>query len=126
MILGIGTDIIQISRIERLIHRFPDRFIQKILTPVERLYCGEDSRKVAKRYALKEATLKALGTGLAGGISWHDLETNHLPSGQPVIKLSGVALEIAARLAQAATPVVHVSATDDGDIAQAFVIITCE
>jgi holo-[acyl-carrier protein] synthase len=128
MILGLGSDSIDIRRIERSIDRYGDRFIDRIFTGIERR--KSDRRRLraasyAKRFAAKEACAKALGTGLAAGVFWRDMGVVNLQSGKPTMELTGGA---AKRLA-AITPPGHsaridVSITDDFPIAQAIVIIS--
>ena len=127
MILGIGTDLANIERIEATLARFGDRFRNRVFTGCEQAK-AEARRNVAatyaKRWAAKEACSKALGTGLRMGISWKDMAVSNLHSGQPVMHLTGWAAD---RLAQM-TPdghraVVHVTLTDDHPWAQAFVVI---
>lgn len=127
MILGIGTDLANIERIAATLERFGDRFRNRVFTPVEQRKA--EARKdvagtYAKRWAAKEACSKALGTGLRMGISWRDMAVTNLPTGQPVMHLTGWAAE---RLSQM-TPegyeaIVHVTLTDDPPWAQAFVVI---
>lgn len=127
MILGVGTDLANIDRIAATLARFGDRFRNRAFTPTEQRK-AERRKDVAgtyaKRWAAKEACSKALGTGLRMGISWKDMAVSNLPTGQPVMELSGWAKE---RL-DAITPpghsaVVHVTLTDDHPWAQAFVVI---
>jgi holo-[acyl-carrier protein] synthase len=128
MILGLGSDSIDIRRIERSIDRYGDRFIDRIFTGIERR--KSDNRRLraasyAKRFAAKEACAKALGTGLAGGVFWRDMGVVNLQSGKPTMELTGGAAE---RLA-AITPAGHsaridVSISDDFPMAQAIVIIS--
>ena len=127
MILGIGTDLANIERIERTLDRFGARFKTRVFTEVEQ--AKAERRKdvagtYAKRWAAKEACSKALGTGLAMGISWKDMAVSNLSTGQPVMEVTGWAAE---RLAQM-TPeghraIIHVTLTDDHPWAQAFVVI---
>ena len=127
MILGIGTDLANIERIAGTLERFGDRFRTRVFTDAERRK-AEARRDVAgtyaKRWAAKEACSKALGTGLRMGIAWRDMSVRNLPTGQPVMELTGWAAE---RLAAMTPPghraVVHVSLTDDHPWAQAFVVI---
>ncbi|RDI59860.1 holo-ACP synthase [Microvirga subterranea] len=127
MILGIGSDLCDIRRIERSLERFGDRFTHRIFTEGERARSDRRAARApsyARRFAAKEACAKALGTGLSHGVFWRDMEVVNLRTGQPTMKLSGGALE---RL-RALTPpgheaVLHVSLTDDPPLAQAFVII---
>ena len=127
MILGIGSDLCDIRRIERSIERFGDRFIHRIFTEGERARSDRRAARgpsYARRFAAKEACSKALGTGMNGGVFWRDMEVVNLPGGRPTLRLTGGALE---RL-RAMTPpgheaVIHVSLTDDPPMAQAFVVI---
>jgi holo-[acyl-carrier protein] synthase len=131
MIIGIGSDIIDIRRIEQTLARFGDRFTHRIYTERERARAERrpDQRAAtyAKRFAAKEATAKALGTGLKQGVFWRDMGVANLPSGQPTMKLSGGA---ARRLEQLTPPAhiahIHVSLTDDYPLAVGFVIISAE
>src|SRR5260370_10158311 len=92
MILGVGSDLIDIRRIEQAIERFGDGFLDRIFTEVERRRC--DRRGItrgasyARRFAAKEAAAKALGTGFRGGVFWRDLGVGNLPSGQPNLRLT--------------------------------------
>lgn len=128
MILGIGSDLANIDRIAAVLDRHGDRFRNRVFTPTEQAKAESRARAVAatyaKRWAAKEACSKALGTGLRMGISWRDMAVTNLPTGQPVMHLTGWAAE---RLAQM-TPLghealVHVTLTDDHPWAQAFVVI---
>ncbi len=127
MILGVGTDLCNIERIEGTLARFGDRFRQRVFTETElrkaRSRQGE-AATLAKRWAAKEACSKALGTGLRMGIAWRDMAVSNLPSGQPVMAVTGWAADRLARM----TPldheaVIHVTLTDDHPWAQAFVVI---
>ena len=127
MILGIGTDLANIDRIAATLERFGDRFRQRVFTPEELARAArrrDEAGTLAKRWAAKEACSKALGTGLAMGISWKDMAVSNLPTGQPVMALTGWAAE---RLAAMTPPgheaIVHVTLTDDHPWAQAFVVI---
>jgi holo-[acyl-carrier protein] synthase len=127
MILGVGTDLANIDRIAGTLARFGDRFRNRVFTDEERARAakrGDDAATYAKRWAAKEACSKALGTGLAMGISWRDMWVTNHPGGQPVMHVSGWAAE---RLAAMTPPgheaVIHVSLTDDAPWAQAFVVI---
>ena len=128
MIIGIGSDLIDITRIAATIQRFGDRFLDRIFTPVERARSERRRLSVesyAKRFAAKEACAKALGTGFRRGVFWRDMGVVNLPSGRPTLELTGGALQ---RL-QAITPAGHLaridlSITDEPPLAQAFVIIT--
>ncbi len=127
MILGIGSDLCDIRRIENSLSRFGERFTQRIFTPGEQAKSDRRATRAAsyaRRFAAKEACSKALGTGIRSGVFWRDMEVVNLPSGRPTMRLTGGA---AARLAQMVPPgheaVVHVSLTDDPPLAQAFVVI---
>lgn len=127
VILGIGTDLANIDRIAGTLERFGDRFRQRVFTPTELAKAArrkDEAGTLAKRWAAKEACSKALGTGLAMGISWRDMAVGNLRSGQPVMDLTGWAAD---RLAAMTPPghhaVVHVTLTDDHPWAQAFVVI---
>jgi holo-[acyl-carrier protein] synthase len=127
MILGVGTDLANIERIERTIARFGARFLDRVFTGTEQTRAERRAERVAtyaKRWAAKEACSKALGTGLRMGIAWRDMGVSNLPTGQPVMHLTGWAAE---RLAAMTPPghraIVHVSLTDDHPWAQAFVLI---
>ena len=130
MILGIGSDLIDIRRIEQTITRHGDRFIDRIFTDVERAKAERRANRIdtyAKRFAAKEACAKALGTGLRARVLWRDIGVVNLPSGRPTMRLTGGALE---RL-KAITPAGHearidLTITDEYPIAQAFVIISAE
>ena len=127
MIIGIGTDIIDIRRIEKSVERFGERFLNRVFTEGERAKAEKRRRRVdtyAKRFAAKEACAKALGTGIYRGVAWRQIEVVNLPGGRPTLKLNGPALERLHALTPAAmTPQIHVTLTDDHPWAQAFVII---
>ena len=128
MILGIGSDMIDIRRIEQVIERYGDRFLDRIFTNAERRKCdrrANRSASYARRFAAKEACSKALGTGFRDGVFFRDMGVVNLPSGKPTLKLTGGALK---RL-QAITPPgcevqIDLALTDEGPYAQAFVIIS--
>ena len=95
MILGVGSDLIDVRRIERTIERHGERFLGRIFTPIERAKAEGRARRIetyAKRFAAKEACAKALGTGLRAGVFWRDMGVVNLPSGRPTMKLTGGAL----------------------------------
>lgn len=134
MIIGIGSDLIDIRRIAATLDRHGDRFINRIFTETER---KRSERKAtakmgraasyAKRFAAKEACAKALGTGFRAGVYWRDMGVVNRPSGEPTMALTGGAAERLARIIPAGyKPVIHVSLTDDDPLAQAFVIISAE
>ncbi len=128
MILGIGSDICDVRRIAQVIERHGDRFLQRVFTPVERARAERRRNRIetyAKRFAAKEACAKALGTGLRAGVWWRDMGVVNLPSGRPSMELTGGAK----RRLQAITPPGHearidLTITDEGPMAQAFVIIS--
>jgi holo-[acyl-carrier protein] synthase len=128
MIIGLGSDIVDVRRIERAIDRHGKRFLDRIFTPAERAKAEHRVRRAetyAKRFAAKEACAKALGTGLRAGVFWRDMGVVNLASGGPTMRLTGGALK---RL-QAITPQgcearIDVTLTDEGPMAQALVIIS--
>ena len=128
MILGIGNDLIDITRIEATLNRFGDRFVDRIFTEIEREKSDRRAARAAsyaKRFAAKEACSKALETGLRKGVFWRDMGVINLPGGKPTMRLTGGA---AARLAQL-TPdgmeaVIDLTITDEPPLAEAFVIIS--
>lgn len=127
MILGIGTDLANIDRIQKTIDRFGQRFKDRVFTNIEQNK-AEKRKDVAgtyaKRWAAKEACSKALGTGLAMGISWKDMSVLNLKSGQPTMELTGWAAKKMVDMTPGGhKAVVHVTLTDDHPWAQAFVVI---
>jgi holo-[acyl-carrier protein] synthase len=123
MIIGIGTDLVEIDRIKRSVDRFGQRFIDRIFSPVEYDYCIkylEIAPCLAKRFAAKEALVKALGTGMREGIWFRDITITNNNLGNPSIALTGMA---ASRLADLDLVRIHLSLSDDGGFAQAFVIL---
>lgn len=130
MILGIGNDIIDITRIEKTIETYGDRFIQRIYTDVEQQRSDRRHQRAAsyaKRFAAKEACAKALGTGIAKGVFWRDMGVVNLESGRPTMELSGGALaHLEAMVPSGQVPVIHITITDDYPMAQAFVIISAQ
>ncbi|HYW60623.1 MAG TPA: holo-ACP synthase [Xanthobacteraceae bacterium] len=128
MILGIGTDLVDIRRIEQVIARHGERFIDRIFTEVERARAERKANRIetyAKRFAAKEACAKALGTGFRQGVFFRDMGVVNLPSGKPTMHLTGGAL---ARL-RAITPAgfeaqIDLAITDEYPLAQAFVVIS--
>ena len=127
MILGIGSDLCDIRRIERSLSRFGERFTRRIFTPGEREKSDRRAARAgsyARRFAAKEACAKALGTGLRAGVFWRDMEVVNLSSGRPTLRLTGGALERLREMTPPGhEPVLHVSLTDDPPLAQAFVVI---
>ncbi len=127
MIIGLGSDLIDIRRVEKSLARFGERFTQRIFTEIEQ--AKSDRRKeraasYAKRFAAKEACAKALGTGLARGVFWRDMGVVNLPGGKPTMNLTnGAAKRLEAITPPGCRAVVHLTITDDFPLAQAFVII---
>ena len=127
MIIGIGSDLIDIRRIERSLERHGQRFIQRIYTDLEQARSeGRRARAAsyAKRFAAKEACAKALGTGLAQGVFWRDMGVVNLASGKPTMALTGGAAARLNKILPAGhRAAIHLTITDDFPLAQAFVII---
>ena len=127
MILGIGTDLANIERIEKTLARFGDRFRDRVFTPEEQRRAAsrvQEAETYAKRWAAKEACSKALGTGLRMGISWKDMAVANLRTGQPTMSLTGWAADRLHHMTPAGhTAVIHVSLTDDHPWAHAMVLI---
>lgn len=127
MIVGIGSDIADIRRIEATLERFGDRFVQRVFTEIEQAKSErrrDRAASYARRWAAKEACSKALGTGLRMGVAWREMGVVNLPSGQPTLHLEGGAAQRLARLIPPGlAPRLHVTLTDDPPYAQAFVII---
>lgn len=129
IVLGLGSDLCNIERIQASIDRFGDRFVRRIFTDTE--IAKADRRELtrtatfAKRFAAKEACAKALGTGIRRGVFFRDMGVVNLPSGQPTLKLTGGAAErLAAMTPTGMTPDIHLTITDDHPWAQAMVLIT--
>ena len=127
MILGLGSDLSDIRRIQASLDRFGDRFRERIFTELER---NRSERKAdaaasyAKRFAAKEACAKALGTGMRCGVFWRDMGVINMRSGQPTMALTGGALTRLHEMTPAGMKaVIHLTLTDDHPYAQAFVII---
>lgn len=130
MIIGLGSDLIDIRRVEKSIERFGERFTHRCFTDVER--AKSDGRKnraasYAKRFAAKEACSKALGTGLANGVFWKDMGVVNLPGGKPTMILTGGAAERLSEMMPADhEAAIHLTITDEYPYAQAFVIIEAQ
>jgi holo-[acyl-carrier protein] synthase len=127
VILGLGSDLSDIRRIQDSLDRFGDRFKQRVFTELERTRSdrkADAAASYAKRFAAKEACAKALGTGMRRGVFWRDMGVVNMRSGQPTMALTGGAAE---RLKEMTPPgmkaVIHLTLTDDHPYAQAFVII---
>ena len=127
MIIGIGSDLSDIRRVEATLARFGDRFTHRVFTEIERTRSDRKPGRAAsyaKRFAAKEACAKALGTGMRRGVFWRDMGVVNMRSGQPTMALTGGALSRLEALTPAGTrAVIHLSLTDDHPYAQAFVII---
>lgn len=127
MILGIGSDLCDIRRIEKTLARHGDRFTDRLFTDVERKRAEGRvgaAATYAKRFAAKEACAKALGTGIKRGVFWRDMGVVNQRSGQPTMHLTGGAAErLAQMLPSGHAAVIHLSITDDFPYAQAFVVI---
>lgn len=128
MIIGIGSDLIDIRRVEKTLERFGDRFVKRVFTDVERERSDRRANRAAsyaKRFAAKEACSKALGTGIRMGVNWREMGVVNLPSGQPTMKLVGSAAERLTSLTpNGLIPRIDVTITDDYPLAQAFVVIS--
>ncbi|MEE9314900.1 MAG: holo-ACP synthase [Rhizobiaceae bacterium] len=127
MIIGLGSDLIDIRRIEKSLEKYGDRFINRIYTDIEKAKSeGRNQRAAsyAKRFAAKEACSKALGTGIAKGVYWRDMGVVNLPGGKPTMALTnGAFAHLEKIIPEGMKPVIHVTITDDYPLAQAFVII---
>jgi len=127
MILGIGTDLANIERIQGTLDRFGDRFRNRVFTDIEQTKAErrqDTAGTYAKRWAAKEACSKALGTGLRMGISWKDMAVSNLRTGQPRMKVTGWAAERLSEMTPEGMEAhIHVTLTDDHPWAQAFVVI---
>jgi holo-[acyl-carrier protein] synthase len=123
MVLGVGTDLMEIERIRLSIARFGDRFLRRVYTPREIAYCQRkknSAESFTARFAAKEAGAKALGTGISRGVSWLELEVLRAPSGQPRLELSGRAAQRASELG---VNTISLSLTHSRDTALAVVIM---
>src|SRR5262252_800436 len=128
MILGLGSDLIDIRRIEKTLERHGERFIARVFTDIERAKSDKRAQRAAsyaKRFAAKEACAKALGTGLNRGVFWRDMGVVNLPGGKPTMRLTGGALKrLEAMTPPGMKPQIDLSITDDFPLAQAIVIIS--
>ena len=127
MIVGLGNDLCDISRVQQVLERYGDRFTNRCFTEIERRKSDRRAQRAAsyaKRFAAKEACSKALGTGISWGVYWRDMGVVNLPSGKPTMQLTNGAAKALARLVPPGhTPHIHLTITDDAGLAQAFVII---
>ncbi|MDH3197005.1 MAG: holo-ACP synthase [Candidatus Krumholzibacteria bacterium] len=122
MIRGIGIDTIELERVGRVLERYGERFLGRILTEGERAYVArwaDPVPRVAGRFAAKEACMKALGTGWSRGVRWRDIEVARHPSGKPVVRLHGEARRV---LASLGATEIHCTITHSRDHAMAVVI----
>ncbi|MEP3439281.1 MAG: holo-ACP synthase [Hoeflea sp.] len=127
MIIGIGSDLIDIRRIEKTLERHGERFTHRCFTEVERAKSDRRAARAAsyaKRFAAKEACSKALGTGLSQGVFWRDMGVVNMPGGKPTFRLTGgAAVRLDKIIPDGMDAVIHLTITDDFPLAQAFVII---
>lgn len=128
MIIGIGSDLVDIRRVERTLERFGDRFIERCFTDIEREKSERRRQRAAsyaKRFAAKEACSKALGTGFRKGVFFRDMGVVNLPGGKPTMALTGgAAARLAELLPPGATARIDVTITDEPPLAQVFVLIS--
>lgn len=128
MIIGMGSDLTDIRRIEKVIGKHGERFLERIFTDAERARAERRAKRIetyAKRFAAKEACAKALGTGMRGGVWWRDMGVVNMPSGRPTMRLTGGAL----RRLEAITPAgcearIDLTISDEWPLAQAIVVIS--
>ena len=127
MIIGIGSDLIDIRRVERTLERHGERFIARIFTEIERAKSERRAARAAsyaKRFAAKEACAKALGTGMSRGVFWKDMGVVNLPGGKPTMNLTnGAANRLQSMIPAGHKAAIHLTITDDFPLAQAFVVI---
>tara|TARA_B100000700_G_scaffold215366_1_gene236687 strand:- start:216 stop:617 length:402 start_codon:yes stop_codon:yes gene_type:complete len=130
VIIGIGSDLIDIRRIQKTLERFPGKFEQRCFTEIEREKSDRRRNRAesyAKRYAAKEACSKALGTGFRRGVFWSDMGVVNLPGGKPTMELTGGALKRLSEITpDGMVAKIDVSITDEFPIAQVIVIISGE
>jgi len=128
MIIGIGSDLIDIRRIERTLERFGERFLERVYTDVERTKSDRRANRAAsyaKRFAAKEACSKALGTGFRRGVYWRDMGVVNLASGKPTMQLTGgAARRLDELMPDGMAAQIDLTITDDHPLAQAIVIIS--
>ncbi len=123
MILGTGIDIVEVPRIGQSIKRFGERFLARVFTPAEIRYCDAKANRTeryAARFAAKEAAMKAIGTGMRGGVTWKDFEVGREPSGRPTMLLHGKAAQVAERLGVRRS---HLSVSHTEQHAVAYVVM---
>jgi holo-[acyl-carrier protein] synthase len=121
VIVGVGFDLVDVARVGRSVERFGDRFLRRIYHPRELEQTrGDRVQYLAARFAVKEAAFKALGTGRAAGVRWVDVEVANLPSGQPILRLHGIAAKRADGIGAERS---HVSITHTAGSAAAVVVL---
>lgn len=123
MIIGTGIDIVEVPRIGHSIERFGERFLNRVFTPAEIRYCESKANRLerfAARFAAKEAAMKAIGTGMRGGVTWRDFEVGREPGGRPTMLLHGKAAQVAKALGGRQT---HLSVSHTEEHAVAYVIL---
>jgi holo-[acyl-carrier protein] synthase len=127
MIIGLGSDLIDIRRIEKTLEKYGERFTQRVFTEVEQKKSDKRQQRAAsyaKRFAAKEAMSKALGTGISKGVFWRDMGVVNLPGGKPTMNLTnGAETQLLSMMPAGHVPHIHITITDDFPLAQAFVII---
>ena len=127
MIVGLGNDLCDITRVEKVLDRHGDRFVQRCFTEIEQRKSDRRAQRAAsyaKRFSAKEACAKALGTGLSQGVFWRDMGVVNLPSGKPTMQLTGgAARRLATLVPDGHEAHIHLTLTDEGGLAQAIVII---
>ena len=127
MIIGIGSDLCDIRRIEKTLLRFGERFTNRVFTEVERARSDNRASRgssYAKRFAAKEACAKALGTGLSMGVAWREMGVVNLVAGKPTLVLTGgAAARLQSLMPAGQKPVLHLTMSDEYPYAQAFVVI---
>jgi holo-[acyl-carrier protein] synthase len=128
MIIGLGSDITDIRRIEKVIGRHGERFLERIFTDTERARAERKAKRIetyAKRFAAKEACAKALGTGMRAGVWWRDMGVVNLPSGRPTMKLTGGALQrLESMIPDGFEARIDLTISDEWPLAQAMVLIS--
>ena len=123
MILGIGSDLVHVERIRNSIAQYGERFVTRVYTDKERAYSlskSNSAERFAARFAAKEAGMKAIGTGWRGGVTWKDFEVMNESSGRPVLRLAGIALQVANRMG---VEHISISLSHTADLALAVVIV---
>ncbi len=127
MIIGLGSDLCDIRRIEETLEKYGDRFVQRCFTAVEQTKSNGRAQRAAsyaKRFAAKEACAKALGTGISRGVFWRDMGVVNLPGGKPTMELTGhAAKRLEALLPPGHRAAIHLTITDEYPLAQAQVLI---